>query len=71
MGLFKHGFSPADFISYNMKYLTAYSYALKKNIEGTVRRLLKSTKPQFPSTYYGGKKKAASLWTKILLLDFP
>jgi hypothetical protein len=29
-GIIKHGFSTADIITYREKYLTAYSYALKK-----------------------------------------
>jgi hypothetical protein len=39
-GIIKHGFPTAGLITYSVKYLTAYSYAFKKNIEGKVCRLL-------------------------------
>jgi hypothetical protein len=69
MGLFTHGFSTADVIAYHMKYLIAYSYAFKKIWKEQFVDCFRVLNLRFP-LHTTVVKKAASLWTKILILDF-
>lgn len=67
MGLFKNGFSTAHIIAYSMEYLTAYSYAFRKIQKEQFVDCFRVLSLSFP-VHTTEVKKAASLWTKIVIL---